>query len=33
MNDAENFGRRVAQELISAGAGRILQLAGRNIAS
>jgi hydroxymethylbilane synthase len=29
---AETFGRRVAQELISAGAGRILQMARRNIA-
>jgi hydroxymethylbilane synthase len=32
-NDVNNFGRRIAQELISAGAGRILQMAGRNIAS
>jgi hydroxymethylbilane synthase len=32
-NDVDNFGRRIAQELISAGAGRILQMAGRNIAS
>jgi hydroxymethylbilane synthase len=33
VNDAETFGRRIAQELIAAGAGRILQLAGRNVAS
>ena len=33
VNDAEAFGQSIAQELISAGAGRILQLAGRNIAS
>jgi hydroxymethylbilane synthase len=31
--EAELFGRRVARELIAAGAGRILQLAGRNVAS
>ena len=31
--EAELFGRRVARELISSGAGRILQLAGRNVAS
>jgi hydroxymethylbilane synthase len=31
-NDVEKFGQRIAQELISAGAGRILQLAGRNVA-
>jgi hydroxymethylbilane synthase len=30
--DADQFGERVAQELITAGAGRILQLAGRNVA-
>ena len=32
MEDADQFGERVARELISAGAGRILQLAGRNVA-
>jgi hydroxymethylbilane synthase len=34
-NDVENadqFGERLARELIAAGAGRILQLAGRNVA-
>jgi hydroxymethylbilane synthase len=30
---ADLFGRRIAGELIAAGAGRILQLAGRNVAS
>ena len=33
VNDAEEFGQRMARELIAAGAGRILQLAGRNVAS
>jgi len=33
VEDAETFGRRIAMELIAAGAGRILQLAGRNVAS
>ena len=33
VTEAELFGRSVARELISAGAGRILQLAGRNVAS
>ncbi len=33
VNDAETFGRGVAQELVAAGAGRILQMAGRNVAS
>ena len=33
VNDAESFGRRIAQELIASGAGRILQMAGRNVAS
>jgi hydroxymethylbilane synthase len=33
LDDAESFGQRIAHELISAGAGRILQSAGRNIAS
>jgi hydroxymethylbilane synthase len=31
--EVEEFGRRIAQELISAGAGQILQMARRNIAS
>jgi hydroxymethylbilane synthase len=33
VNDAEIFGQRIANELIAAGAGRILQMAGRNVAS
>jgi len=33
VEGAELFGLRVAGELIAAGAGRILQLAGRNVAS
>jgi hydroxymethylbilane synthase len=32
-DDADFFGRHLARELISAGAGRILKLAGRNVAS
>ncbi len=33
VEDAEKFGCRVARELIADGAGRILQMAGRNVAS
>jgi hydroxymethylbilane synthase len=32
VSDVESFGRGIARELIAAGAGRILQLAGRNVA-
>jgi hydroxymethylbilane synthase len=33
VKEADLFGQQIARELIAAGAGRILQLAGRNVAS